>query len=188
MDMQIAEFVALNQNTSDLIYNHLSAKIIYRKVKDENGVERIMEIKQTATNKTERVVSPQEMPIEAFDFWKQWLTEAARAYSRKDASETRHNVSIENMLDIHIATEKNDDTEALNLYDERIRIGLWLLKKCLTPLQRQRYIAYHYYGKTEEQIAEKEGVTQRAVSYSLTSAQKKIDTKLEMLKKSKQTF
>lgn len=33
MDMKIAEFVALNKNTSDLICNHLSEKIIYRKVK-----------------------------------------------------------------------------------------------------------------------------------------------------------
>ena len=186
MDMQIAEFVALNKNTSDLIYNHLSGRIIYRKVKDENGVERIMEIKQTGTEKTERVVSPQEMPAEAFDFWKQWLTEAARSYSQKDARETRYNVSIENMLDIYMTAE--DDTEESDFYDERIRIGLWLLKKCLTPLQRQRYMAYHYYGKTEEEIAKKEGVTQRAISYSLTSAQKRLDAEREMLKKSKQSF
>lgn len=187
MDMQIAEFVALNKNSSDLIYNHLSEKIIYRKAKSKEGEEIIVEIRQNSNGKTERSVSPQEMPVEVFDFWRNWLTDAAQKYSRKDARETRYNVSIENMLDVYIAAEEGESGTA-DLHDERVRIGLWLLTKCLTPLQRQRYIAYHYYAKSEEEIAKDEGVTQRAVSYSLVSAQKKLDTGREMLKKSKRSF
>lgn len=65
MDMQIAEFVVLNKNTSDLIYNHLSEKIIYRKVKNKDGIECVWEIKKTAKGHVERELPPEEMPVEA---------------------------------------------------------------------------------------------------------------------------
>ena len=188
MDMQIAEFVALNKNTSDLIYNHLSEKIIYRKLKNKDGIECVWEIKKTVKGYVERELPPEEMPMEAFDFWKQWLTETAQQYSKQDARETRHNVSIENMLEIYTAVEQKDEAEALEFYDKRVRIGMWLLQRCLTSTQRRRYILYHYYGKTEKEIAKMAGVTQRAVSYSLIAAQKRLDAKWKMLKKSKQTF
>ena len=45
----------------------------------------------------------------------------------------------------------------------------------LSELQKQRYILHFYGGKTSREIASIEGVSHRAIVYSLDGAQKRIE-------------
>jgi len=53
----------------------------------------------------------------------------------------------------------------------------------LTDIQRRRYVMYHVHGMTEQEIADKEGSTQQAVSQTLIWAEKKITKSLSKFKK-----
>ena len=58
---------------------------------------------------------------------------------------------------------------------------LWQTIAELPEIQQRRFILYHKYGLTYEQIAEQEGCTKRAVKFSVDLAKEKILRKLKKL-------
>ena len=63
-----------------------------------------------------------------------------------------------------------EETVFDSLRNERLRLAI----QRLPELQRRRFVLYHEFGLTYEQIAEMEGCTKRAVKFSVDLAKKKV--------------
>ena len=68
-----------------------------------------------------------------------------------------------------------EDTAFDNLKNEQLRLAI----QQLPEIQRRRFVLYHDFGLTYEQIADMEGCTKRAVKFSVDISVKKIREKLK---------
>ncbi|MCL1976310.1 MAG: sigma-70 region 4 domain-containing protein [Firmicutes bacterium] len=70
-----------------------------------------------------------------------------------------------------------EDTVFDDMRDEQLRLAI----QCLPEIQRRRFILYHEFDLTYEQISEMEGCTKVAVKYAIDKAKTAITKKLEKL-------
>ena len=68
-----------------------------------------------------------------------------------------------------------EETAFDSLRNEQLRLAI----QSLPAIQRRRFVLYHEFGLTYEQIAEMEGCTKRAVKFSVDLAKEKIQEKIK---------
>ena len=180
MDYLNQEFYRLNKDTPDLVYNFANEKITYRKELGDDGIIRIVEIRQLygEQEKTKRIVPSFEMSVDDFDYWKRKLTEDALEYQNKDARETRNNVNLDELSDtIYLCTESVEDEY---IYKESLQKDFIIQDAAiktyeqLTPIQKRRFYKAKVLGMSTYEIAKEEGVSNVSVFESIVAAEKKL--------------
>lgn len=170
-----------NKYTDDIVYPYNNGEEDrYRKT--EKGVLHIHKSKKGRI--TERLLPEWEFPLSEFDRMKAISDEDYRERNKGDVLEYRHTVSLTDLEETKICSqevsaedeymdslEKDEDDEE----DFRtIENAMAIMDACLTKRQKKRFVAYHYKGKTQEEIAHDEGIGQRSVSNSIELAEKNI--------------
>ena len=75
MDYLNQEFYRLNKDTPDLVYNFANERITYRRELGDDGIIRIVEIRQLygEQEKTKRIVPSFEISVDDFDYQQKHL-------------------------------------------------------------------------------------------------------------------
>ncbi|WP_276668292.1 RNA polymerase sigma factor [Senegalimassilia anaerobia] len=107
------------------------------------------------------------------------INELQREYWRLERRESRHSVHLESIPDIYLPHERDTKTPEQVLIerfeDDRINKAL-----CQIPeIQRRRFLLRYLLECSIKDIAELEGVTTRAVKYSIALAKKNLRQILE---------
>lgn len=115
---------------------------------------------------------------EEFLAFKKWSDEDLHIEDKRDVLAGIRQVSIEDISEAAIAVPAVDALmEQQNQRTEQRRQASEMvikLKDKLTEIQFRRLWMYHVDGKTEEKIAEIEGVAQQQISKAILAAEKKI--------------
>jgi RNA polymerase sigma-70 factor (ECF subfamily) len=95
-----------------------------------------------------------------------------RNLTRSDERHIERSEQTEEMLkDKMVNPPKSLEYEVFDSQrNERLRLAI----QQLPEIQRRRFVLYHEFGLTYEQIGEMEGCTKRAVKFSVDAAKKKI--------------
>jgi hypothetical protein len=107
-------------------------------------------------------------------------------YHEQDKSEnaqTKKNAIIGLLEEAEECSTQSLENEYFALLDEKnkptCKDGIFVLNACLTKIQKKRYLLLYYNGKTEQEIADIEQVTQQAINKSICAAGKRIDKYLK---------
>ncbi len=170
-----------NKYTDDIVYPFSNGEENrYRKT--EKGILFIHKSRKGRI--TERLLPEWEFPLSEFDRMKAISDEDYRERNKGDVLEHRHTVSLTDLEETKICSQGlSAEDELFNSLDEdyeddedfrTIENAMAIMDACLTKRQKKRFIAYHYEGKTQEEIAQDEGIGQRSVSNSIELAEKNI--------------
>ena len=124
-------------------------------------------------------VTREDFPSEdEFLAFKKWSDEDFHEEEKLDHREANHILSADDLSEAALAVPAADVLmERQHERAEKRRIASAMvvkLKDKLTDTQFRRLWMYHVDGKTEEEIAEIEGVAQQQISKSIIAAEKKI--------------
>lgn len=112
-----------------------------------------------------------------FRRWKRWSDQDFRAEDKNDVEGSDRTTSMDMVPEAALAVPNEEAlAEERQVREDQIRCteaAVSGIRSILTGAQFYRLRQYCIEGKTESEIAEAEGVTQRAVSKSLVSALKK---------------
>ena len=115
---------------------------------------------------------------EEFLAFKKWSDENFHEEEKLDHREANHVLSVDDLSEAALAVPAADVImERQHERAEKRKIASDMvvkLKDKLTDIQFRRLWMYHVEGKTEEEIAEIEGVAQQQVSKAILAAEKKI--------------
>ena len=115
---------------------------------------------------------------EEFLAFKKWSDENFHEEEKLDHREANHVLSVDDLSEAALAVPAADVImERQHERAEKRKIASDMvvkLKDKLTDIQFRRLWMYHVDGKTEEEIAEIEGVAQQQISKSIIAAEKKI--------------
>ena len=115
---------------------------------------------------------------EEFLAFKKWSDENFHEEEKLDHREANHILAVDDLSEAALAVPAADVImERQHERAEKRRIASDMvvkLKDKLTDIQFRRLWMYHVEGKTEQQIAEIEGVDQQRISKSILAAKKKI--------------
>ena len=124
-------------------------------------------------------VTREDFPSEdEFLAFKKWSDENFHEEEKLDHREANHVLSVDDLSEAALAVPAADVImERQHERAEKRKIASDMvvkLKDKLTDIQFRRLWMYHVDGKTEEEIAEIEGVAQQQISKSIIAAEKKI--------------
>ena len=124
-------------------------------------------------------VTREDFPSEdEFLAFKKWSDENFHEEEKLDHREANHVLSVDDLSEAALAVPAADVImERQHERAEKRKIASDMvvkLKDKLTDIQFRRLWMYHVEGKTEEEIAEIEGVAQQQVSKAILAAEKKI--------------
>ena len=124
-------------------------------------------------------VTREDFPSEdEFLAFKKWSDENFHEEEKLDHREANHVLSVDDLSEAALAVPAADVImERQHERAEKRKIASDMvvkLKDKLTDIQFRRLWMYHVEGKTEQQIAEIEGVDQQRISKSILAAKKKI--------------
>lgn len=124
-------------------------------------------------------VTREDFPSEdEFLAFKKWSDENFHEEEKLDHREANHILSVDDLSEAALAVPAADVImERQHERAEKRKIASDMvvkLKDKLTDIQFRRLWMYHVDGKTEEEIAEIEGVAQQQISKSIIAAEKKI--------------
>ena len=124
-------------------------------------------------------VTREDFPSEdEFLAFKKWSDENFHEEEKLDHREANHVLSVDDLSEAALAVPAIDVLmERQHERAEKRKIASDMvvkLKDKLTDIQFRRLWMYHVDGKTEEEIAEIEGVAQQQISKSIIAAEKKI--------------
>ena len=132
----------------------------------------------SANGKLIRVTREDFPSEEDFLAFKKWSDENFHEEEKLDHREANHVLSADDLSEAALAVPAADVLmERQHERAEKRRIASNMvvkLKDKLTDTQFRRLWMYHVDGKTEEEIAEIEGVAQQQISKSIIAAEKKI--------------
>ncbi len=132
----------------------------------------------TADGKTVRITREDFPSEEEFIAFKAWSDENFHKEDNRDVTENRYRVSLDDLSEAALAVPAIDvvmDQKQLRAEQRRKASDMVVqLKDKLTETQFRRLWMYCVEGKTEQQIAEIEGVDQQRISKSIIAAKKKI--------------
>ena len=132
----------------------------------------------SANGKLIRVTREDFPSEEEFLAFKKWSDENFHEEEKLDHREANHILSVDDLSEAALAVPAADVImERQHERAEKRRIASDMvvkLKDKLTDIQFRRLWMYHVDGKTEEEIAEIEGVAQQQISKSIIAAEKKI--------------
>ena len=132
----------------------------------------------SANGKLIRVTREDFPSEEDFLAFKKWSDENFHEEEKLDHREANHVLSVDDLSEAALAVPAADVImERQHERAEKRKIASDMvvkLKDKLTDIQFRRLWMYHVDGKTEEEIAEIEGVAQQQISKSIIAAEKKI--------------
>ena len=132
----------------------------------------------SANGKLIRVTREDFPSEEEFLAFKKWSDENFHEEEKLDHREANHVLSVDDLSEAALAVPAADVImERQHERAEKRKIASDMvvkLKDKLTDIQFHRLWMYHVEGKTEQQIAEIEGVDQQRISKSILAAKKKI--------------
>ena len=132
----------------------------------------------SANGKLIRVTREDFPSEEEFLAFKKWSDENFHEEEKLDHREANHVLSADDLSEAALAVPAADVImERQHERAEKRKIASDMvvkLKDKLTDIQFRRLWMYHVEGKTEQQIAEIEGVDQQRISKSILAAKKKI--------------
>ena len=132
----------------------------------------------SANGKLIRVTREDFPSEEEFLAFKKWSDENFHEEEKLDHREANHVLSVDDLSEAALAVPAADVImERQHERAEKRKIASDMvvkLKDKLTDIQFRRLWMYHVDGKTEEEIAEIEGVAQQQISKSIIAAEKKI--------------
>ena len=132
----------------------------------------------SANGKLIRVTREDFPSEEEFLAFKKWSDENFHEEEKLDHREANHILAVDDLSEAALAVPAADVImERQHERAEKRRIASDMvvkLKDKLTDIQFRRLWMYHVEGKTEEEIAEIEGVAQQQVSKAILAAEKKI--------------
>ena len=132
----------------------------------------------SANGKLIRVTREDFPNEEEFLAFKKWSDENFHEEEKLDHREANHILSVDDLSEAALAVPAADVLlERQHERAEKRKIASDMvvkLKDKLTDIQFRRLWMYHVEGKTEQQIAEIEGVDQQRISKSILAAKKKI--------------
>ena len=132
----------------------------------------------SANGKLIRVTREDFPNEEEFLAFKKWSDENFHEEEKLDHREANHILSVDDLSEAALAVPAADVLlERQHERAEKCKIASDMvvkLKDKLTDIQFRRLWMYHVDGKTEEEIAEIEGVAQQQISKSIIAAEKKI--------------
>ena len=132
----------------------------------------------SANGKLIRVTREDFPSEEEFLAFKKWSDENFHEEEKLDHREANHVLSVDDLSEAALAVPAADVImERQHERAEKRKIASDMvvkLKDKLTDIQFRRLWMYHVEGKTEQQIAENEGVDQQRISKSILAAKKKI--------------
>ena len=132
----------------------------------------------SANGKLIRVTREDFPSEEDFLAFKKWSDENFHEEEKLDHREANHVLSVDDLSEAALAVPATDVImERQHERAEKRKIASDMvvkLKDKLTDIQFRRLWMYHVEGKTEQQIAEIEGVDQQRISKSILAAKKKI--------------
>ena len=132
----------------------------------------------SANGKLIRVTREDFPSEEEFLAFKKWSDENFHEEEKLDHREANHVLSVDDLSEAALAVPAADVImERQHERAEKRKIASNMvvkLKDKLTDTQFRRLWMYHVDGKTEEKIAEIEGVAQQQISKSIIAAEKKI--------------
>lgn len=132
----------------------------------------------SANGKLIRVTREDFPNEEEFLAFKKWSDENFHEEEKLDHREANHVLSVDDLSEAALAVPAADVImERQHERAEKRKIASDMvvkLKDKLTDIQFRRLWMYHVEGKTEQQIAEIEGVDQQRISKSILAAKKKI--------------
>ena len=132
----------------------------------------------SANGKLIRVTREDFPSEEDFLAFKKWSDENFHEEEKLDHREANHVLSVDDLSEAALAVPAADVLlERQHERAEKCKIASDMvvkLKDKLTDIQFRRLWMYHVDGKTEEEIAEIEGVAQQQISKSILAAEKKI--------------
>lgn len=170
-----------NRKSEDIVYLYTNGETD-RYIKTEEGV--ILVHTNAKGGKTTSLLPATVMSVEEFDALKKHSDESYENMAGSDYLEERNCTSVISFDEASIAdTEESPEERLIREIEEMEHppIETWenamkILDCCgLSELQKQRYILHFYGGKTSREIASIEGVSHRAIVYSLDGAQKRIE-------------
>lgn len=127
----------------------------------------------------ERRITREDFPTEEeFLAFKAWSDENFHEEEKLDHREANHTLSTEDLSEAALATPAVDvvmERQHQRAEQRRTTSDMIVkLKDKLTETQFRRLWMYHVDGKTEDEIAEIEGVAQQQISKSILAAEKKL--------------
>ena len=132
----------------------------------------------SANGKLIRITREDFPSEEEFLAFKKWSDENFHEEEKLDHREANHVLSVDDLSEAALAVPAADVImERQHERAEKRKIASDMvvkLKDKLTDIQFRRLWMYHVDGKTEEEIAEIEGVAQQQISKSIIAAEKKI--------------
>ena len=118
---------------------------------------------------------------EDYAFFKRWSDENYRAEDSRDAKEARRVLPLEHISALSApAGEEENGSDDLRSLENAQRI---LNAAALTPVQKRRFLMYHYKGLTLREIAVYEDVGYSKIVKSIVQAEKKIYKILQQMPK-----
>lgn len=118
---------------------------------------------------------------EDYTFFKRWSDENYRAEDSRDAKEARRVLPLEHISSLSApAGEEENGSDDLRSLENAQRI---LNAAALTPVQKRRFLMYHYKGLTLREIAVYEDVGYSKIVKSIVQAEKKIYKILQQMPK-----
>ncbi len=169
-----------NRYTEDIVYPYSNGEVDrYRKT--ENGILLIHKDKKGRIK--ERLLEDYEFSLSEFEQMKSISDEDYRKRNKGDVLEKRHTVPLfELEKTLVIPQEISAEEEFFSLIEGQeeeedyrtIENAINIMIACLTDKQIKRFFDYYFLGRTQEQIAENEGISQRSVSDSIELAKKNI--------------
>ncbi len=189
MGFKAASDYSINKRTEDIVYvyaNGESDRYIKEKDVAGNPTGRILLKHRSSSGKeTVRALSSSEMTVEQFDQVKAFSDANYHEIEKGDLRQKWSTVSINgveegNMLEYQASAEdeffKTLDDEEEEADDSRtIENALAILDACMTKKQKKRFVAHFYEGKTQEEIAAREGASRTTVEDSLEQAKKNLE-------------
>ena len=118
---------------------------------------------------------------EDYAFFKRWSDENYRAEDSRDAKEARRVLPLEHISSLSApAGEEENGSDDLRSLENAQRI---LNAAALTPVQKRRFLMYHYKGLTLREIEVYEDVGYSKIVKSIVQAEKKIYKILQQMPK-----
>ncbi|MDD4492790.1 MAG: hypothetical protein PHV32_00320 [Eubacteriales bacterium] len=161
--------MAKNFNKSSYALNKFSSGIAYKSV---TGDYEISEEQFLAENP--------EMTHEDFLFWKNYSDNDYLTELHADTNEQKHTVPLGNIVETELISTPSVEDEYIRSEDEAlcprtIENAMRIFDEAkLTLIQRRRYLQHFSEGLSTRQIAEKEGISQKAIMDSIRLSEKKI--------------
>ena len=156
-----------NYTDSDYALNKFSKGIVY-KFADEI-IEVTLEI-YLSENPDKTVEDFVELKTLSDDIYLQQV--------RDENAQTKKNIPLSMVEESDAVTTPSLEDEYFDALDKEnaptFDDCLEILESCLTPIQRRRYLMFHFENKTEKEIAEIENTTQQAINKSIMAANKRL--------------